>query len=92
MERLTDVSGWDKTLGDCTDPATVQTRADTSLNIQTKHGRIIRAIIQRSSQSTHCEPVSFVEKGITYPLIQAQIKLSEHCAVVSSKPFRGSEH
>lgn len=63
MESLTDVSGWDKTLRDCTDPARVQTRADTSMNIQTKHGCIIRAIIQQSSQSTDCEPVSFVERA-----------------------------
>lgn len=63
MERLTDVSGWDKTLRDCRDPAKVQTRADTSLNIQTKHRRIIRAIIQHSSQSTHCESVSFAERA-----------------------------
>lgn len=59
MARLTDVSGRDKALGDCADPVRVQTRADTSLNIQTKHGHIIRAIIQLNSQSTHCECVSF---------------------------------
>ena len=53
MEKLTDASGWEKILTDCTDPARVQTRADTSLNIQTKHSRIIRAIIQQSSPSTH---------------------------------------
>lgn len=62
MERLADVSGWDRTLRDCADPVRVQTRADASPNIQTKHGRIIRAIIQQSSQSTHCEPVSSVER------------------------------
>lgn len=61
--RLADVSSWDKTLRDCTDPARVQTRADTSLNIQTKHGCIIRAITQQSSQGTHCEPVSFIERA-----------------------------
>lgn len=81
---------WDTTLRDCADPARVQTRAGTSLNIQTKHGRIIRAIIQHSSQSTQWACV-LCRKGITYPLIHPQIKLSEHCAVVSSKPFRVSE-
>lgn len=89
MGRLTDVSGWDER--DCADPTRVQTRADTSLNIQTKHGSIIRAITQQSSQGAHCEPVSSAEKGITYTLIQPQIKLPDHCAAVSSKPFRGSE-
>ena len=63
MERQTELSGWDKTLRDCADPASVQTRADTSLNIQTKHGHIIRAIIQRNSQCTHYEPVSSVDRA-----------------------------
>lgn len=40
-----------------------ETRADTSLNIQTKQVCIIRAIIQQSSQSTHCQPVSFTERA-----------------------------
>lgn len=37
-----------------TDPVRVQTRADTSQKTQTKHGRIIRAIIQPRSRSTRC--------------------------------------
>lgn len=37
-----------------TDPVRVQTRADTSQKSQTKHGRIIRAIIQPRSQSARC--------------------------------------
>lgn len=49
--------------GTVQNPARVQTRADTSLNIETKHGHIIRAIIQQSSQSAHCEPVSFVDRA-----------------------------
>lgn len=63
MGRPADVSGWDKTHRDCIDPARVQTREDTSLNIQTKHGHIIRAIIQQSSQSTQCDAVSFVDRA-----------------------------
>lgn len=59
----TDVSGWGETLRDRTDAARVQTRADTSLNIQTKLGRIIRTIIQQRSESTYCEPVSFVGRA-----------------------------
>lgn len=41
---------------DCrrTDPVRVQTRADRSQKSQTKHGRIIRAIIQPGSRSAHC--------------------------------------
>lgn len=41
---------------DCrrTDPVRVQTRADTSQKSQTKHGRIIRAIIQPRSRSARC--------------------------------------
>lgn len=37
-----------------TDPVRVQTRADTSQKSQTKHGRIIRAIIQPRSRSARC--------------------------------------
>lgn len=51
----------DEIVGDGADPVTVQTRADTSQRSQTKHGRIIRAIIQQqSSRSAHCEPVSLL--------------------------------
>lgn len=63
MGRLTDVSGWDETLRNSTDPARVQTREDTSLNIQTKHGHIIRAIIQQNSQSAQYDAVSFVDRA-----------------------------
>lgn len=59
------------TLRDGTDPARVQTGTDTSLNIQTKHGHIIRAITQQCSRSTHCEPVASSDQGISHPLTLA---------------------
>lgn len=38
----------------CTGTVRVQTRADTSQKSQTKHGRIIRVIIQPRSRSARC--------------------------------------
>lgn len=80
--RVADVRSQDKTLRDHTDPTRVQTRADTSLNSQTKHGCVIRAITQQSSWGTLSVCVLRGE-GITWSSDQTQMKLSGHHVITS---------